>query len=130
MHSHEHAHPHDHHAPTAHDREMTASEKRARAIEALLVEKGIVTADAIRRAVEDMDARSPAAGARVVARAWTDPAFKGRLLADATAAVQELGIDLGTLSTLVAVENTERVHNVIICTLCSCYPRGLLGLPP
>ena len=67
---------------------------------------------------------------RVVARAWIDPAFKARLLADATAAVAGLGIDLGTLSTLVAVENTDRVHNVIVCTLCSCYPRGLLGLPP
>ena len=77
-----------------------------------------------------MDARTPALGAKVVARAWVDPAFKARLLANAKAAVAELGIDIGSLSTLVAIENTERMHNVVVCTLCSCYPRALLGLPP
>jgi nitrile hydratase subunit alpha len=127
---HKHSHLHDEHAPISRGTEMTACDKRARAIEALLVEKGVIHADAIRRLVEDMDARTPAQGARVVARAWIEPAFKARLLADATAAVRELDIDLGTLSTLVAVENTDRIHNVIVCTLCSCYPRGLLGLPP
>ena len=73
---------------------------------------------------------APAQGARVVARAWTDAAFRARLLANAKAAVGELGIDAGAHSALVAVENTKAVHNVIVCTLCSCYPRALLGYPP
>ena len=76
-----------------------------------------------------MDARSPALGARVVVRAWTDPAFKARLLANGTAACEELGIEMGPTK-LVVVENTPEVHNLIVCTLCSCYPRMLLGLPP
>ena len=81
------------------------------------------------RAVEAMDARSPALGARVVARAWTDPAYKARLLADGTAAVSELGIDMAT-TRLIVVENRPGLHNLVVCTLCSCYPRTLLGLPP
>jgi nitrile hydratase alpha subunit len=101
----------------------------ADAVRELLIEKNVFTADDMRRAVEDMDARSPAQGARVVARAWVDPAYKARLLANGTAAVEELGIDMGTTK-LVVVENTPQVHNVIVCTLCSCYPRMLLGLPP
>jgi nitrile hydratase len=95
----------------------------------LLIEKGIVTADAIRAAIEAMDARSPAEGARIVARAWRDPAFKQRLLDNGTAACQELGIEMGP-TRLVVVENTPEVHNLIVCTLCSCYPRMVLGLPP
>ena len=127
---HEHDHKHEAHAPITDAQELTYYEKRVYAIQSLLVEKGVVTADEVRRAVEDMDARTPALGAKVVARAWVDPAFKARLLANAKAAVAELGIDIGSLSTLVAIENTERVHNVVVCTLCSCYPRTLLGLPP
>lgn len=127
MHDHEHD---DAHAPIGDAHEGTSYAKRASAIQALLIEKGIVTADEVRRAVEDMDARTPALGAKVVARAWVDPAFKARLLADAKAAVAELGIDTGSLSTLVAIENSEKVHNVVVCTLCSCYPRSILGLPP
>jgi nitrile hydratase len=101
------------------------------ALRELLIEKGILTADEIRAAVEDMDARSPARGAQVVARAWVDPAFKRELLADANAACASLGLDLGISELkLVAVENTPDVHNVVVCTLCSCYPRALLGLPP
>jgi len=125
-----HDHEHQAHAPITDEQELTHYEKRVYAIQSLLVEKGVVTADEVRRAVEDMDARTPALGAKVVARAWVDPAFKARLLANAKAAVAELGIDIGSLSTLVAIENTERVHNVVVCTLCSCYPRTLLGLPP
>lgn len=87
------------------------------------------TADEVARQVEAMDARSPEAGAAVVARAWTDPAYKKRLLADAPAAAREIGIELGGLN-LIAVENTQDTHNMIVCTLCSCYPRDLLGLPP
>jgi nitrile hydratase len=127
---HEHNHKHEAHAPITDQRESTYYEKRAFAIQSLLIEKGRVTADEIRRAVEDMDMRTPALGAKVVARAWVDPAFKARLLADAKAAIAELGIDIGSLTTLVAVENRDKVHNVVVCTLCSCYPRFLLGLPP
>jgi len=127
---HEHGHEHDAHAPITDREELTYYEKRVYAIQSLLIEKGIVTADEIRRAVEDMDSRTPALGAQVVARAWVDPAFKARLLADAKAAVAEFGIDTGSLSTLVAIENTGKLHNVVVCTLCSCYPRTILGVPP
>jgi nitrile hydratase len=99
------------------------------AVRELLIEKGIITADEVRRAVEAMDARTPAQGARVVARAWVDPAYKARLLANGAAAVAELGIEMAATH-LVVVENRPGLHNVIVCTLCSCYPRMLLGLPP
>src|SRR5712691_3125638 len=126
-----HEHEHDHSHPLTEDEnELPEYGKRAFAIQSLLVEKGILTADEIRRAVEEMDARTPALGAQVVARAWVDPLFKARLLADAKAAVAELGIDTGSISLLVAIENTAKVHNVVVCTLCSCYPRAVLGLPP
>ena len=127
---HEHDHAHSAHAPVTDKDELTYYEKRVSAIQSLLIEKGLMTADEVRRAVEDMDSRTPALGAKVVARAWVDPAFKTRLLTDAKAAVAELGIDTGTLSTLVAIENTEKLHNVVVCTLCSCYPRPILGVPP
>src|SRR5262245_66542277 len=126
MHDHEHAH--DAHAPITERDDLTYYEKRVSAIQALLVEKGLVTADEVRRAVEDMDSRTPALGAKVVARAWVDPAFKARLLADAKAAIAELGIDIGSLNTLVAVDNTEQIHNVVVSRLWSCLstsaPRG------
>jgi nitrile hydratase len=99
------------------------------AVRELLVAKGILTADDVRGAIEAMDARTPAQGARVVARAWTNPAYKARLLADGTAAVRELGIEMATTK-LIVVENTPGLHNLIVCTLCSCYPRMVLGLPP
>jgi nitrile hydratase len=127
---HDHNHNHDTHAPIEDSGEMTYYEKRTYAIQSLLVEKGIITADEVRQAVEYLDSRTPALGAKVVARAWVDPAFKMRLLADAKSAIAELGIDIGSLSTLVAIENTDKVHNVVVCTLCSCYPRALLGMPP
>ena len=99
------------------------------AVRELLIEKGVFGADDVRAAIETMEARSPAQGAEVVARAWTDPAFREALLADGSAACASMGIELGPLR-LIAVENTASVHNVIVCTLCSCYPRNLLGLPP
>ena len=95
----------------------------------LLVEKGIVTEAQVEATVEDMRNRTPERGARVVAHAWTDPAFKARLLADGTRACEELGLDVQALR-LVVMENTPAVHNMIVCTLCSCYPRMLLGIPP
>lgn len=132
-----HAHDHDHHHapgeahPTLADAADALSYYQAMeiALRELLIEKGIVTADDVRAAVEAMDARTPAQGARVVARAWTDPGYKARLLKDGTAAVNELGIDMATTHLLV-VENKPGLHNLIVCTLCSCYPRMLLGLPP
>jgi nitrile hydratase alpha subunit len=127
---HEHDHNHDDHAPITHAHDPSSHEKRAWAIQSLLVEKGVLSADEIRQAIEYMDARTPALGARIVARAWIDSAFKARLLADAKAACTELSIDTGSLAALVAVENTDTVHNVVVCTLCSCYPRAILGLPP
>jgi len=95
----------------------------------LLVEKGVVTEDAMSAALEDMRKRGPDTGARVVARAWVDADFKRRLLENGTRACEALGIDVPALR-LVVIENTPQVHNVIVCTLCSCYPRMLLGLPP
>jgi nitrile hydratase len=95
----------------------------------LLVEKGVLSEQQIGAMVEDMRSRGPERGAKVVARAWTDPAFKQRLLANGTAACEELGLDVPALR-LVVVENTAQTHNMIVCTLCSCYPRMLLGIPP
>jgi len=99
------------------------------AVHELLVEKGVLSEDRIDRQIVRMDARSPADGARMVARAWTDQAYRARMLADGSAAAEEIGIVVdGTL--LVVVENTDAVHNLFVCTLCSCYPRSILGLPP
>ena len=95
----------------------------------LLVEKGILTEEAISEEVAAMRARTPERGARVVAKAWVDESFKQRLLKNGTAACEELGLEIPALK-LVVVENTPQVHNVIVCTLCSCYPRVLLGIPP
>ncbi len=128
MHDHDH-HP-EAHAPIQDDGEGSYDEKLTWAILSLLVEKGVLSGDEVRAQIEDTDSRTPAMGAKVIARAWTDPAFKARLLANAKDAVAELGIDTGSAPVLVAVENTERIHNVIVCTLCSCYPRTLLGRPP
>src|SRR5690349_8866885 len=95
----------------------------------LLVEKGILSDEQVSAEVAAMRARQPERGARVVARAWTDAAYKKRLLANGTAACEELGLEIPGLH-LVVVENTPQVHNAIVCTLCSCYPRVPLGLPP
>src|SRR5215210_7684799 len=103
---------------------------RIRAIEGLLVEKGVMTEEDVRRQIEYMEARSPANGAKLVARAWVDPVFKERLLADTKAAAAELGIDASGPVEFVVVENTPQAHNLIVCTLCSCYPRAILGRPP
>jgi nitrile hydratase len=95
----------------------------------LLVKKGLITEEDVKRQVNDMRGRTPERGARVVARAWMDEGFGKRLVENGTGACEELGLDVSPLR-LVVVENTPRVHNVIVCTLCSCYPRPLLGIPP
>jgi nitrile hydratase subunit alpha len=137
-HDHE-LHEHDHHGesgtparhPNRPDQDDTLTYWRAMeiAVRGLLIDKGIITADEVRRQVEEMDHRTPLQGARVVARAWTDPQYRELLLSDGNAACEQLGIDRGPYK-LVVVENSESVHNIIVCTLCSCYPRWLLGLPP
>lgn len=101
-----------------------------RSISELLVEHGLIGPDEIRRQIEVLDSRTPALGAKVVARAWVDPEFRARLLANGRAGCEELGITLYDDTQLIVLENTEKVHNVIVCTLCSCYPRPVLGLPP
>ncbi len=104
---------------------------RAEALESLLIERGYLSADAVDEVVATYNDRvGPMNGARVVARAWTDPAFKARLLADGTAAIGEFGFGGPQTEKLVVVENTSEVHNVVVCTLCSCYPWSVLGLPP
>jgi nitrile hydratase subunit alpha len=103
---------------------------RIRAIEALLLEKGVLTEPEIQDRIAYMEARSPANGARLVARAWVDPEFKERLLSDTKGTAQELGMDASGPVEFVVVENTPAVHNLIVCTLCSCYPRAILGSPP
>ena len=130
-HSHEHSHAHVPHPPARPDTDDTLTYYKAMeiAVRELLIEKGVISAEDVRRAIEAMDARSPAQGARIVARAWSDPAYKARLLADPNSAIKELGIEPGVY-TLVVLENTAGVHNLVVCTLCSCYPRGVLGLPP
>jgi nitrile hydratase len=126
-HDHEHSHPH----PTRPDADEALSYYQVMeiAVRELLIEKGVVSADDVRRQIENMDGRTPARGAAVVARAWTDPAFKAKLLAEGNPALEDIGMDRGPYK-LVVVENTPQVHNVVVCTLCSCYPRWLLGLPP
>ena len=121
-----HNHPHD---PIEVSEGASEYEIMVHAIKELLIEKGVITGEDIRKTLEFMDTRTPALGAKVVARAWTDPEFKKRLLANGTSAVAEMGIPMGDAE-LIVVENSKDVHNVIVCTLCSCYPRTVLGLPP
>ena len=119
---------HEHHD---HGSELTETQLRVRALETILTEKGYVDPAALDAIIEAYETRiGPHNGARVVARAWVDPAFKEALLKDATVAISTLGIMGRVGDHLVAVENTERVHNMIVCTLCSCYPWEVLGLPP
>jgi nitrile hydratase len=118
------AHHHDH------NHENSPYAARIRAIEDLLVEKGVLTKEEVRRQIQYMESRSPANGAKLVARAWVDPGFKARLLSDTRTAAAELGIDASGPVEFVTLENTPEVHNLIVCTLCSCYPRAILGRPP
>src|SRR6201985_799518 len=117
----------DHHHPT----ELAPIEARVAAIESVLVEKGILDIDALDQIVQNFeDSLGPMNGARGVARAWSDSAYKERLLADGTAAIAELGFEGLQGEYMVVVENTPKVHNLVVCTLCSCYPWPVLGLPP
>src|SRR5262245_13347869 len=123
---HGHDHPHD---PVGRDREPAAA-ARVRALEELLVEKDVLTHDEVRARIDWLVSRTPAHGAQLVARAWVDPAFKERALIDARLAALELGLEPGESPQVVALENTDGVHHMVVCTLCSCYPKALLGPPP
>ena len=103
---------------------------RIRAIEALLLEKGVLTQPEVQESISYMEARSPANGAKLVARAWLNPDFKELLLSDGKGAASELGMAPEHPAEFIVVENTPEVHNLIVCTLCSCYPRTILGRPP
>ena len=129
MSEHEHGgHDHDH-EPITNGHEPAAA-ARVRALYELLVEKGVISREDVRLRIDWLVSRSPADGARLVAHAWVDPGFKRRLLSDARAAALELGLDPGPSPVVVALENTEAVHHMVVCTLCSCYPKALLGPPP
>ncbi|QEX17960.1 nitrile hydratase subunit alpha [Hypericibacter terrae] len=130
MPAHDHDHDHDHTPIQAGDQPPGYYEIMETAIRELLVEKGLIKAGEIRRQVEVLDSRNPALGAKVVARAWVDPGFRARLLANGRAGCEELGISFYDDTQLIVLENTDKVHNLIVCTLCSCYPRPVLGLPP
>lgn len=124
----EHGHGHPHTPVTGADEPAAA--RRARVLEELLVAKGVIRREDVRQGIDWLVSRTPADGARLIARAWVDPEFKARLLADARSAALELGLDPGPSPVVVAVENTAAVHHMVVCTLCSCYPRALLGPPP
>ena len=123
----DHAHTHNH----AHGSELSEMQLRVRALETILTEKGYVDPAALDQIVENFETRTgPHIGARVIARAWLDPEFKRRLLADATEAVNALADCDPIANHMIAVENTPQVHNLVVCTLCSCFPWSVLGLPP
>jgi len=130
-HDHGHDHGHDHDGKPIQEDALPSIEAQIleTSVRELLIEKGIVSADDIRRAIEAMDSRGESLGAKIVVRAWTDPAFKEKLLTRSDDALMEFGIDMRPME-LCVVENTEDVHNMVVCTLCSCYPRPILGIPP
>jgi nitrile hydratase len=119
--SHGHEHPKHELSPVA---------RRVYAIRELLLEKGVLTEHDIRCQIEYQETRSPANGAKIIARAWTDPAYKARLIADPKRACLEMGVDATSINEFVVLENTEKVRHMVVCTLCSCYPRAILGRPP
>jgi nitrile hydratase len=127
MSQHDHGHPH---AEIGHSERPGYYDIMETAVRELLIERRLLGADEIRRQIEVLDSRTPALGAKVVARAWVDPAFRARLLANGRTACEELGITFYDDTQLIVLENTDTVHNLIVCTLCSCYPRPVLGLPP
>ncbi|MBI4635944.1 MAG: nitrile hydratase subunit alpha [Candidatus Rokubacteria bacterium] len=121
---------HDHH-PREHDAPLSGPALRVKALESLLTEKGLVDPKGLDELIDTYETKvGPRNGARVVARAWVDPAYKEWLLRDATAAIAELGFTGRQGEDMVVVENTPKVHNLVVCTLCSCYPWPVLGLPP
>ncbi|MCA8928965.1 MAG: nitrile hydratase subunit alpha [Alphaproteobacteria bacterium] len=131
-HDHHHGHHHDDdHARTFQpDHPDTEYDVLEQALRELLIEKGLLTARQIQQQIDSMDSRGIENGQELVARAWTDPAYKARLIAEPMAVIRDMGIDMEHQPEVKVVENTDAVHNVIVCTLCSCYPRSVLGIPP
>jgi len=137
-HGHEHSHEHGHHGGHGtdnpdhpHNAPLSDVQLRVRALESLLTEKGLVDPAALDELIDTYETKvGPRNGARVIAKAWADPEFKRRLLADATATLAELGFIGRQGEDMVVLENTPKVHNMVVCTLCSCYPWPVLGLPP
>lgn len=121
---------HDHQPIVDPDRPVNEYEVLEQAMRELLIEKGVITAQEIHGQIDATDSRNPALGARVIAKAWADPVFKKDLLQDARAALKSLDVETGNLAELTVVENTPELHHVVVCTLCSCYPRMILGIPP
>jgi len=133
MEEHDHSHDHDHdHSPIESPGDVPPSyyEVMEISLRELLIEKQLIAPGEIRRQLEVLDSRTPALGAKVVARAWVDPEFRSRLLEDGRSACEDFGITFYDDTKLIVLENTDKVHNLIVCTLCSCYPRPVLGLPP
>ncbi len=128
---HDHNHGHDHDGKPIQEDALPTLEAQVleTSVRELLIEKGVVSADEIRRAIEAMESRGEFKGAEIIVRAWTDPAFKERLMNSPDDALMDFGIDMRPME-LCVVENTEDVHNMVVCTLCSCYPRPILGIPP
>ena len=134
--THDHSNEHDH-ATHTHDgkpiQEDPLPSLEAQILEAsvreLLIEKGVISADDVRRAIDQVESRTPALGAKIVARAWDDSEFKALLMSDSDEALMAFGVDMRPTE-LCVVENTDEVHNMVVCTLCSCYPRPVLGVPP
>ena len=129
-HDDDHGHGHPHAAPDDHSDAITPHRLLEQALRELLIEKGVLTADMIQRRIDTLDSRSPALGAKVVAKAWANPAYEARLLADPRGALADIGVDFGFIADLGVLRNTPGRHHLVVCTLCSCYPKGLLGVPP
>ena len=129
-HHHDHHHDHDHSQTFQPDHPDTEYDLLEAALRELLIEKGMITAQQIQQQIDSMDSRGIENGQDLVARAWTDPAYKARLIAEPMTVIKEMGIDMEHQPEVKVVENTDDVHNVIVCTLCSCYPRSVLGVPP
>ena len=122
--------PHDHpHGPSIDPERLKKYKSLAKAVSELLIEKNVISSKEMSDTIKTMEGRGPALGARMVARAWLDPAYKAKLLSDGSAAAELLKIPVDGTK-LIVVENTKEIHNLVVCTLCSCYPRNILGLPP
>jgi nitrile hydratase alpha subunit len=128
-HTHDGGHDHDH-TPIVHEEKPGYYEILEISIRELLIGKGLIGADEVTKQIEVLDSRSPVLGSKMVVKAWLDPEFRARLLKDGNAAAEEMGITIYDNTAFTVLEDTEDIHNVIVCTLCSCYPRPILGLPP
>ena len=129
-HDHDHHHDHDHAPISDRDGPISRYELLETAIRELLIEKGLFSAADLHAQIDATESRNPALGADLVAKAWSDPGFKANLIDDPRATLGEMGIDVGAIAELQVVENTDDLHHVVVCTLCSCYPRMILGVPP